>query len=133
MATTTLVFLIAVPLAVLAERYDFPGKGLFSALVLVPMILPPFVGAIGMRIILGQWGALNALLRSIGLLGAGQAIDWLGEGQFWGVVLMEALHLYPILYLNARRRWPTSTRRWTRRPRTWGPRRGGGSARSRCR
>lgn len=100
-ATTSLVFLIAVPLAVLAQRFDFVGKGLFSATVLVPMILPPFVGAIGMRIILGQWGALNALLRSIGLLGADQGIDWLGRGQFWGVVVMEALHLYPILYLNA--------------------------------
>lgn len=100
-ATTALVFCIAIPMALLAYRYNFPGKGLFSATVLVPMILPPFVGAIGMRIILGQWGAFNALLRSIGLLADGAAIDWLGEGQFWGVVIMEALHLYPILYLNA--------------------------------
>ncbi len=46
-------------------------------------------------------GALNALLRDLGLLGPNGAIDWLGQGQFWGVVLMEALHLYPILYLNA--------------------------------
>ena len=100
-ATTLVVFVVAVPLAVLAYRYNFAGKGLFSATVLVPMILPPFVGAIGMRIILGQWGALNALLRHVGLLGPESAIDWLGEGQFWGVVIMEALHLYPILYLNA--------------------------------
>jgi iron(III) transport system permease protein len=101
LTTTGLVFLIGVPLAVLASRFDFPGKGLFSATVLVPMILPPFVGAIGMRLILGQWGALNALLRTVGLLGETQTMDWLGQGQFWGVVLMEALHLYPILYLNA--------------------------------
>jgi len=47
LGTTALVTLIAVPLAVLATRYDFAGKKLFSALVLVPMILPPFVGAIG--------------------------------------------------------------------------------------
>ncbi len=100
-AATGLVFLIAIPLAVLTQRYNFPGKGLFSATVLVPMILPPFVGAIGMRMILGQWGSLNALLRTIGLLGADQGIDWLGRGRFWGVVIMEALHLYPILYLNA--------------------------------
>ena len=46
-------------------------------------------------------GRLNALLRSIGLLEAGETVDWLGQGQFWGVVLIEALHLYPILYLNA--------------------------------
>ncbi len=54
-ATTSLVFLIAMPLAVLTYRYNFAGKGLFGATVLVPMILPPFVGAIGMRMILGQW------------------------------------------------------------------------------
>lgn len=100
-ATTALVFVIAVPLAVLTYRYNFAGKGLFGATVLVPMILPPFVGAIGMRIILGQYGAFNTLLQSIGLLGEGSAIDWLGNGRFWGVVIMEALHLYPILYLNA--------------------------------
>ncbi len=100
-ATSILVFLIAIPLAVLAHRYDFPAKGFFGAIVLVPMILPPFVGAIGMRLMLGQWGAFNALLRNVGLLGPDGAIDWLGEGQFWGVVIMEALHLYPILYLNA--------------------------------
>ena len=28
-------------------------------------------------------------------------IDWLGSARFWGVVLVEALHLYPIFYLNA--------------------------------
>jgi iron(III) transport system permease protein len=51
------------------------------------------VGAIGLRAILGRQGALNALLGS----------DWdvLGEGRFWGVVIAEALHLYPIIYLNA--------------------------------
>src|SRR3569623_1134526 len=26
--------------------------------------------------------------------------DWLGHGQFYGVVLMNILHLYPILFLN---------------------------------
>src|SRR4051812_43658392 len=39
LGTTTLVPLIAVPLAVLATRYDFRGKKLLSALILVPMIL----------------------------------------------------------------------------------------------
>src|SRR4051812_40467581 len=43
--TTFLVTLISLPLSLLATRYDFPGKKLFSALVLIPMILPPFVGA----------------------------------------------------------------------------------------
>jgi len=91
--TTTLGLLIAMPLAWLAHRFDFPGKTLWTALVLVPMVLPPFVGAIGFQQILGQYGALNALF------GLG-AVDWLGRGRYWGVIILQALALYPILFLN---------------------------------
>lgn len=98
--STALALAIALPLAVVSDRFLFPGKKLFSALLLVPMILPPFVGAIGVRQIFGQMGALNALLAHLGILRADAAIDWLGRGRFWGVVALNALHLYPILYLN---------------------------------
>jgi iron(III) transport system permease protein len=64
------------------------------------MILPPFVGAIGIKQILGQQGALNALLETTGLMNPTHPIDWLGEGRLWGIILLNALHLYPILYLN---------------------------------
>ena len=90
--TTTLATLVALPLAWLSNRYDFRGKGFFSALVLVPMILPPFVGAIGLTQILGRYGALNALL--------GTQTDWLGQARYFGVISMQALALYPIMYLN---------------------------------
>lgn len=99
-ASTLLTLAISMPLAFISDRYLFPGKKWFSALLLVPMILPPFVGAIGIKQILGQMGALNALLADIGVLRAGHAIDWLGRGRVWGIVIMNALHLYPILYLN---------------------------------
>ncbi len=98
--STALTLAIALPLAFLTDRYLFPGKGLFSALILIPMILPPFVGAIGVKQILGQEGALNALLASLGLLDPATPIDWLGQSRLTGVVVMNALHLYPILYLN---------------------------------
>jgi len=91
--TTTLATLIGVPLAWLSTRYEFRGKRLLTALILVPMILPPFVGAIGFQQVLGQYGALNALL--------GLDVDWLGHGRYFGVVALQALGLYPILYLNA--------------------------------
>jgi iron(III) transport system permease protein len=67
----------------------------------VPMILPPFVGAIGIKQILGQQGALNALLWHLGLQDPAHPVDWLGGGQLWGVALMISLNLYPIIYLNA--------------------------------
>jgi len=100
-ATTTVALLIALPLAIISDRFVFPGKGLLSSLVLVPMILPPFVGAIGIKQIFGQYGALNALIISLGLKPAGWTFDWFAANQFWGVVLVEALSLYPIIYLNA--------------------------------
>ncbi|MBM4108848.1 MAG: iron ABC transporter permease [Phycisphaerae bacterium] len=92
-STTTLAVLIALPLAVLNAGYRFPGKAIFNAMVLVPLILPPFVGAIGMKMILGRQGALNALL--------GTEMDVLGNAKILGVIAIQSLALYPIIYLNA--------------------------------
>ena len=100
-AATTLALLIALPLAVVSDRYLFPLKGLFGSLILVPMILPPFVGAIGIKQIFGQYGAFNALLGHLGILAPGETIDWFAANQFWGIAIVEALSLYPIIYLNA--------------------------------
>ena len=98
--TTLGCVLLAVPLAFGYVRYEFPGRGLCNGLLLTPLILPPFVGALGVQAILGQAGALNSLLILLGLVAPDQPIDWLGEGRMAGVVLMNVLHLYPIVYLN---------------------------------
>jgi len=98
--STLLASLIAMPLAWMSDRFFFPGKTILGALVLVPMIMPPFVGAIGVKQILGQQGALNAFLADLRLLNPEAPIDWLGEGRIWGVVALIALNLYPIIYLN---------------------------------
>ena len=103
LAATSTVFalLIALPLAFVSDRFLFPLKGFLGSFILVPMILPPFVGAIGIKQILGQYGALNALLIDLGLRPHGWTFDWLGANQFLGVALINALSLYPIIYLNA--------------------------------
>ena len=98
--STFLAFSIAAPLAWISERFEFPAKRALSALLLLPMMLPPFVGAIGFRQIFGQEGAVNALLCAVGWLRQNQVIDWVGAGREWGIILLNALHLYPILYLN---------------------------------
>lgn len=92
---------VALPLAVVYVRFDYPGRALLNSLVLTPLILPPFVGAIGAQAMLGQAGALNSLLMALGLMSRESPADWLGQGQMFGVVLMNTLHLYPIVYLNA--------------------------------
>ena len=98
LTVTLLTTLLSLPLALLLVRYNFPGKGLLNGLILIPMVLPPFVGAIGMRHLLARFGSVNLLLLDLGVIT--QPIDWLGGGSFWGVVILEALHLYPIMYLN---------------------------------
>lgn len=98
LVVTALTAVVAVPLGVAIAKYRFPGKGLWMALLLLPMIMPPFVGAIGMRQLLARFGSVNLLLLRCGLISS--PIDWLGGAQFWGVVILEVLHLYPIMYLN---------------------------------
>jgi len=100
--TTLLSLLLSLPLALVRARCRFPGQGVLGVLVLVTMILPPFVGALSMRHLLGQFGAFNLLLEKIGLLDFSRSLppDWLGGG-FAGVALLQSLHLFPILYLNA--------------------------------
>ncbi|HEY5542937.1 MAG TPA: iron ABC transporter permease [Candidatus Binatia bacterium] len=98
LAVTLLTTVLSLPLALLLVRYNFRGKGLLNGLILIPMVLPPFVGAIGMRQLLARFGSVNLLLLEMGVIN--QPIDWLGGGSFWGVVILEALHLYPIMYLN---------------------------------
>lgn len=93
LGTTFLACCLSIPLATIAHRYKFMGRGVFSAMILVPMILPPFVGAIGLMQMLGPYGALNAIL------GCGP-VDWLGSSRYAGVVILQALSFYPILYLN---------------------------------
>ena len=93
LGTTLLATLIALPLAWIANRFKFPLKGALTAMLLVPMILPPFVGAIGFQQIFGQYGVLNSAFK----LGA---VDWLADGRYVGVIVLQALSLYPIMYLN---------------------------------
>jgi len=89
---TALTALLTLPLAHVFTRYDFRGKSLLGALLLVPLIMPPFVGAIGMRQFFARYGSVNLLF--------GTHIDWLGDGGFWGVVVLQTLSLYPIMFLN---------------------------------
>ena len=98
--TTLLTTLLTLPLAHLMTRFDFRGKGLLGGLLLVPMIMPPFVGAIGLKQMLAKFGSVNLLLTDLGVIAPDHPIDWLGGGGFWGIVILQVMSLYPIMYLN---------------------------------
>ena len=95
---TGLAILIALPLAMVRATRRFVGSGVLGMAVLVPLILPPFVGAMSMRKLLSENGVLNLLLRQWGWLDAStQNPDWIVSGGFFAVALIQALHLFPIL------------------------------------
>lgn len=97
---TILCNVIAFPLALVGQHFDFRGKLFWSMAVLVPLVLPPFVGAVGMRRLLGTFGSLTVVLQHLGILEPWQGVDWLASGGFWALAGLMALGLYPIAYLN---------------------------------
>jgi len=98
--TTALTTLLTLPLAHWMTRFNFRGKMLLGGLLLVPMIMPPFVGAIGLNQLFARFGSLNLFLMSLGILKPDKPIDWLGQGGFWGIIVLQSMNLYPVMFLN---------------------------------
>src|SRR5262245_26347761 len=92
--TVVLASLIAVPLATILARFRFRGAALIHTLGVIPLVMPPFVGAVAMQLIYGRNGSINLILN-----------DWFGfripfmEG-LNGVIFVEALHYFPFILLN---------------------------------
>ena len=91
---------VAYPLAYLQARTTFKYQGLLGGLLLVPLVMPPFVGAIGLRRMLSKYGTVNLILMKLGLVSSAHPIDFLYEHRLLGCVLVMTLHFYPLLYLN---------------------------------
>ncbi|HEY6077918.1 MAG TPA: iron ABC transporter permease [Polyangiaceae bacterium] len=98
--STILAAALGIPLALVFQRLEFPGRRWLEVLVPLPLFVPPFVGALGVQRLLGPTGAFNAALAAVGLSDPASPMDWLREGRFWAVVALTALHLYPVLYFN---------------------------------
>jgi len=95
-ATVAASSVIGITVAFLLVRYDFRGRGFFSYLTMIPIISPPLVGTLGFTFILGRAGSVNVLL-----------MDWFDMLKpinflygIHGVVLVETLHLFPMITLN---------------------------------
>ena len=94
LASVVLASVFALPLATLTSRYRFPGAGLVQALGFLPLVMPPFVGAVAMQLVFGRNGTVNLVLD-----------DWFGinipfmEG-LNGVVLVQSVHYFPFILVN---------------------------------
>jgi iron(III) transport system permease protein len=90
-------FLIGLPIAYVMTRYRFPGHRLFKVLLTLPLIMPPFIGAFSMVVMLGRNGILTNLLRDI--LGLSLAEGFV-RPSLMSVVFVQTTHLWPLIYLN---------------------------------
>jgi iron(III) transport system permease protein len=84
----------AMPLAYFTSRFEFKGAVIIQSLGIIPLIMPPFVGAVAMLMLFGRNGSVNLLLE-----------EWVGinipfmEG-LTGVIFVESLHYFPFILIN---------------------------------
>lgn len=93
-AATFFASIIAIPLAYLTIRFRFRGALIIQTLGVLPLIMPPFVGAVAMQLLFGRAGSMNLLLD-----------DWFGitlpvmEG-LNGIIFVESIHYFPFILMN---------------------------------
>src|SRR5678815_1904261 len=85
---------ISLPLAYFTMRFQFRGSVLIQTLGVLPLIMPPFVGAAAMQLLFGRNGSVNLILNDC----CGFGIPFM-EG-LNGVIFVEALHYFPFILLN---------------------------------
>jgi iron(III) transport system permease protein len=95
-ATVACTSVLGFAFAFLLVRYDFRGRDLFGYLTLIPIISPPLVGVLGFTFILGRAGTVNVLLEDY----AGLTTPLNFVYGLHGVLLVETLHLFPMIALN---------------------------------
>jgi iron(III) transport system permease protein len=86
--------ILALPLAYITSRFAFRGTVLIQTLGFLPLIMPPFVGAVAMQLFFGRNGSVNLLLD-----------DWFGlkipfmDG-LNGVIFVQSIHYFPFILIN---------------------------------
>ena len=92
--STVFASVIAVPLAYFTVRFEFRGALLIQTLGVLPLIMPPFVGAVALQLIFGRSGTVNLLLNQY----FGFTIPVM-EG-LNGVIFVESIHYFPFVLMN---------------------------------
>jgi molybdate transport system permease protein len=101
---TALTVVLGVPLAWVLARVRFPGRSLVRALVLLPMVVPPVVGGVGLFYAFGRDGLVGQHLY-----------DWFGIQLTFstaGVVLAETFVAMPFLVITVEAALRSADRRY---------------------
>ncbi len=97
---STLVLLTStvfgIPLAYILARYRQYGKTVFTALILLPIVLPAYAGIFAFIIFFGKYGTVNLLLMDFGLIET--PINFIYG--IHGLVFIQALHMLPFIVLS---------------------------------
>ncbi len=86
--------IISLPLAYFTTRFEFKGSVIIQSLGFVPLIMPPFVGAVAMQLLFGLNGSINLLLDEY----LGFTIPFM-EG-LNGVIFVQSIHYFPFILIN---------------------------------
>jgi iron(III) transport system permease protein len=86
--------IFALPLAIITTRFEFRGAVLIQTLGFLPLIMPPFVGAVAMQLLFGRNGTVNLLLEQ----NFGFRFPFM-EG-LNGVIFVQSLHYFPFILIN---------------------------------
>lgn len=92
--SVVLATMVSLPLAYFTTRFNFGGSVLIQTLGIVPLIMPPFVGAVAMQLLFGSNGSVNLLLDEH----FGVTIPFM-EG-LNGVILVQSIHYFPFILIN---------------------------------
>ncbi|MGB6282749.1 MAG: iron ABC transporter permease, partial [Syntrophobacteria bacterium] len=77
-------------------RYRQRGKTIFTALILLPIVLPAYAGVFAFIIFFGRFGTLNLLLTESGLIKT--PINFIYG--LHGLVFVQSLHMLPFIVLS---------------------------------
>ncbi|MFS0783957.1 ABC transporter permease [Bacillus sp. 1P06AnD] len=88
---------VGITMAFLLERYDFPGRGILSVLVLVPMALPPLIGVLSFTFLYSESGIIPRAIQSLFHL---EKVPFALDG-LAGVIVVHTFTMYTYFYLTA--------------------------------
>nr|VFK46248.1 MAG: iron(III) transport system permease protein [Candidatus Kentron sp. TC] len=92
--SVALATIISLPLAYFTTRFEFKGSLIIQSLGFIPLIMPPFVGAVAMQLLFGMNGSVNLLLDTY----FGLTIPFM-EG-LNGVIFVQSIHYFPFILIN---------------------------------